>query len=156
MGDIPKNVCQNVDFMPKKRQKNTEMPFPPWSRIFEFESARYVLIDNSIPQILNERIFELGLQKFLAEFSQNFCRNSAKNFAHKIHSELKIAESMEFGGTYRLNLVLLKNIDIWSSYRPKDRQNINYSIFGHTIFGHNSAIFRPIGLKDYYLSINGR
>ena len=31
-------------------------------------------------------------------------------------------------------------------------QNINYSINGHTFFGHNSAIFCPIGLETFLVT----
>ena len=51
--------------------------------------------------------------------------------------ELKIAESMEFGGTYRIYLVSLTNIDIGQN----SPQNINNSIFGHTFFGGEKLCF---------------
>ena len=47
---------------------------------------------------------------------------------HILHDiELKIAEYgiLEFGGTYKINLVSLKNIDIGQN----NPQNINYSIY---------------------------
>ena len=33
-----------------------------------------------------------------------------------------------------------------------DPQNNNYSIYGHTFFGHTSAIFCPIGLKIFLVT----
>ena len=39
---------------------------------------------------------------------------------HILHDiELKIAENMKFDSTYGINLVSLKNIDIWPSDTPK-------------------------------------
>ena len=60
---------------------------------------------------------------------------------------IKITENMPMGGTSRINLVSLKNIDIWSIYWQTVSKNTNYSIYGHTFSGYNSAIFCPIGLK---------
>ena len=50
-------------------------------------------------------------------------------------------------------LVSFKNIDIWLKYGQK---MVRMSIFGHTFFGHNSAISGPIGLyiivfEEYWL-----
>ena len=45
----------------------------------------------------------------------------------------------------QITLVLLKNINIWLSYSPN---MACMPIFGHTFFGHDSAIFGTIVLKN--------
>ena len=47
-------------------------------------------------------------------------------------------------GTNQIKLVSFKNIYIWLRNGQKMAR---MPIFGHTFFGHNSAIFGPIGLK---------
>ena len=42
------------------------------------------------------------------------------------------------------NVGFIQNIDIWLSYGPNKARML---IFGHTFFGHNSAILRSWGLK---------
>ena len=61
--------------------------------------------------------------------------------------ELKIAESMEVDNTYRINLVSLKILIFGQN--SLQNNNIDYSIFGHTFFGCNSAVFCPIGKKFF-------
>ena len=46
-------------------------------------------------------------------------------------------------------LVAFKNIDTWPSYGQK---MVHMPIFGHTFFGHYSAISGPIGLK-YFMGV---
>ena len=59
---------------------------------------------------------------------------------------MKIASNVQFGNLSN-KLGLMKNIDIWPGYMGQGYmgqigpQNTNYSINGHTFFGHNAAIF---------------
>ena len=53
-------------------------------------------------------------------------------------------KNRKINGTNQMVLVSFKNIHIWPSYGQK---MACMTIFGYTFFGHNSAIFWPIGLK---------
>ena len=69
-------------------------------------------------------------------------------FGHKLdilaHIESLIAENMQLDGTNQMVLASFYNLYIWPSY---GQTMAHMPIFGHTCFGHNSAIFGPIGLK---------
>ena len=56
---------------------------------------------------------------------------------------------MQFDSNNWINLVLLKILRFGQVIGQKIPKNPNYSIYGHTFFGHNSAIFWPIGLKFF-------
>ena len=57
------------------------------------------------------------------EINTRFCVIFEGFFGYKIANfgdrVMKITEIVQMGGTSRMNLVSLKNIDIWLSYRPK-------------------------------------
>ena len=51
--------------------------------------------------------------------------------------------------SYRINLVSLKNIDIWLSYEPKITLKYQLFLIRAYVFGYNSAIFWPIRLNFF-------
>ena len=68
-----------------------------------------------------------------------------------IYFKLKLVQNMLNGGSCRLNLVSLKNIDSWPSYGPKFLSKYQlFHIYWHTFFGHNSAIYWKIGRKFFW------
>ena len=90
---------------------------------------------------------------FAVIFFQTSCRTSKGECRKKLEvvfslrskcaPKLKIAENMQFYGTYQINLISSKNIDMGRN----GSLNTNYSIYGHKFFGHNSAICWLIGLN---------
>ena len=71
-------------------------------------------------------------------------------FGHRLHIstyiELQNAGNIQFKDKNQIKFVSFKNVHIWPSYGQK---MVHMPTFGHTFFGHNSAISGPIWLKIF-------